>query len=144
MTDYNFTHPIEVRYSDLDPQGHLNNAKYLTYFEQARIHYFIHLGLRKPDISFLDIGVILADVHLTYKEPVLFGMEIAVGVRTTRLGNRSFDVAQAVIDCARDKVVASAKLVVVCFDYHTGQTKPIPSEWRDILSRFEDLKTGEN
>lgn len=143
MTDFNFTHPIEVRYGDLDPQGHLNNAKYLTYFEQARIHYFMQLGLRKPDISFLDIGVILADVHITYKEPVLFGMDIIVGVRITRLGNRSFDVAQAVIDRARDKVMAPAKVVMVCFDYHTGQTKPIPPDWREKISLFEGLKTGE-
>lgn len=139
MTDYNFTHPIEVRYGDLDPQGHLNNAKYLTYFEQARIHYFQHLGLRKSNISFMDIGVILADVHITYREPVMFGMDIAVGVRVTRLGNRSFDVAQAVIDRARNKEMAYAKLVVVCFDYHTGQTTPIPPLWRETLSRFDDL-----
>ena len=44
MTDYKFFHPIEVRYGDLDPQGHVNNAKYLTYFEQARVHYLISLG----------------------------------------------------------------------------------------------------
>ncbi|NOY99067.1 MAG: acyl-CoA thioesterase, partial [Chloroflexi bacterium] len=39
MSDFHFYHPIVVRYGDLDPQGHLNNARYLTYFEQARIHY---------------------------------------------------------------------------------------------------------
>ncbi len=37
MTDFRFFHPVEVRYGDLDPQGHLNNAKYLTFFEQARV-----------------------------------------------------------------------------------------------------------
>ena len=35
MTDFRFFHPIEVRYSDLDPQGHVNHAKYLAFFEQA-------------------------------------------------------------------------------------------------------------
>ena len=37
MADFRFYHPIEVRYGDLDPQGHVNNARYLTYLEQARI-----------------------------------------------------------------------------------------------------------
>ncbi|OGN73699.1 MAG: hypothetical protein A2X25_15175 [Chloroflexi bacterium GWB2_49_20] len=144
MTDYNFTHPVEVRYGDLDPQGHLNNAKYLTYFEQARIFYFEKLGLFTRDMSFLDIGVILADVHLTFKAPVLFGMEIEVGVRTTRLGNKSFTVEQAVIDNATGKLMCTGELVLVTYDYHTGQTIPIPSEWREKTSVFEALLNGEN
>ena len=45
MTLFHYYHPVEVRYSDLDPQGHLNNASYLTYFEQARINYIVQLGL---------------------------------------------------------------------------------------------------
>jgi acyl-CoA thioester hydrolase len=144
MTDYNFTHPIEVRYGDLDPQGHLNNAKYLTYFEQARIFYFTKLGLFKPGISFMDIGVILADVHLTFHAPVLFGMDIHVGVRTTRLGNKSFTIEQALIDRSTGTQLCTGELVVVSYDYHIGRTLPIPSEWREKISMFEDLKTGEN
>ena len=59
MSTCRFYHPIEVRYGDLDPQGHVNNARYLTYMEQARIAYVAHLGLWKGP-SFLDIGIILA------------------------------------------------------------------------------------
>ena len=73
MSVYRFHHPIEVRYGDLDPQGHVNNAKHLTYFEQARIAYWIKLGLFTKDQSFMEIGVILADVHLTYLEPIYYG-----------------------------------------------------------------------
>ena len=60
MSDYHFYHPIEVRYGDLDPQGHVNNAKHLTYFEQARVAYMIELGLFTKDQSFMSIGVIIA------------------------------------------------------------------------------------
>lgn len=92
MPEYNFYHPIEVRYGDLDPQGHLNNAKYLTYMEQARIHYIEHLGLWDGG-SFLDIGLILAQVEITFHAPVLFGQQVRVGMRTTTLGNKSMDMA---------------------------------------------------
>jgi acyl-CoA thioester hydrolase len=143
MNDYNFTHPIEVRYGDLDPQGHLNNAKYLTFFEQARIFYFVKLGLFKPGISFLDIGVILADVHLVFHAPVLFGMDVQVGVKTTRLGNKSFDVQQGLIDQATGKVMCTGQLVLVTYDYHTGKTIPIPSEWREKISQFDNLLIGD-
>lgn len=144
MTNFNFTHPVEVRYGDLDPQGHLNNAKFLTYFEQARIFYFIKLGLFKPGISFLDIGVIMADVHLAFHAPVMFGMDIHVGVKTTRLGNKSFDVQQSVIEHASGKEMCSGQVVLVTYDYHTSQTTSIPSEWREKISQFEKLKTENN
>ena len=134
---------MEVRYGDLDPQGHLNNAKYLTYFEQARIYYFEKLGLFSRRMSFMEIGVILADVHLSFHAPVQFGMDVRVGVRTTRLGNKSFDVAQAVIEHSSGKVMCSAELVLVAYDYHTASSMPIPPEWRDKLTKFDDLPKGE-
>lgn len=91
MSSYKFFHPMEVRYGDLDPQGHLNNAKYLTLFEQARIHYLTELGLFTKDQSFMDIGVIIADIHITYEAPLLWGVPVNVGVRTVQIGNKSID-----------------------------------------------------
>ncbi len=72
MTDFHFYHSVEVRYGDLDPQGHVNNAKHLTYFEQARIQYWVDLGLFRKDQSFMEIGVIVADIHIAYHAPILW------------------------------------------------------------------------
>src|SRR5512143_2850546 len=85
MPVYRFFHPIEVRYGDLDPQGHLNNAKYLTYFEQARVRYWTELGLFSADQSFSEIGVIIADIHIQYKAPVHWGAPVKVGVHTASI-----------------------------------------------------------
>ena len=65
MSEFRFFCPVEVRYGDLDPQGHVNNAKYLTYLEQARVAYIIHLGLWDGK-SFEDIGIILAEIQLKF------------------------------------------------------------------------------
>jgi len=65
MSDYRFFHPISVRYGDLDPQGHVNNAGFLTYMEGARVSYIRRLGLWDGK-SFLEIGFILARVELDY------------------------------------------------------------------------------
>ncbi|HKZ44115.1 MAG TPA: thioesterase family protein [Anaerolineales bacterium] len=139
MTDYKFTHPIEIRYGDLDPQGHLNNARYLTFFEQARIHYFIHLKLFEKNTSFLDIGMILADVHISFLAPVQFADDILVSVKTTRLGNKSMTMRQSLVDQATGKEVCSGEFVLVAYDYHSGKSVPIPNQWREILTRFENL-----
>ena len=57
MESTQFSHAIEVRYGDLDPQGHVNNANFLTYLEQTRIHYLVELGLFKKGESFLEVGI---------------------------------------------------------------------------------------
>ena len=45
MANFRFILPLEVRYADLDPQWHVNNTRYLTYLEQGRMAYLVHLGL---------------------------------------------------------------------------------------------------
>jgi len=139
MPEIRFYHPIEVRYGDLDPQGHLNNARYLTYMEQARIYYLKHLGLWKGG-SFLDIGIILADFHITFRAPVLFGQAVRVGVRVSRLGNKSMDMEYSMEDAQSGQVLATATSVVVAYDYRSAQSIPIPAEWRQKIIEFERLE----
>ncbi len=137
MAQFRFHHPIEIRYGDLDPQGHVNNAKFLTYFEQARVRYLIELGLFGEDQSFMDIGVILADVHIAYKKPVEWGTPVKVGVRTLKIGNKSMTVAQNVIHAETGEVFAEGEVVMVAFDYHAGKSIPIPQEWREAVRKYE-------
>jgi acyl-CoA thioester hydrolase len=139
MSEFRFFHSIEVRYGDLDPQGHLNNAKYLTYFEAARIDYFTHLGLFTPGQSFLDIGVIMAEARVTYHAAVQFGTPVKVGVRTSKIGNKSMTVEQNIVHAETGEVLASGQVVLVAFDYHTNRTLPVPEKMRETISKFEGL-----
>ena len=136
--DFKFYHPIEVRYGDLDPQGHLNNARYLTYMEQARIQYIKYLGLLQGD-SFMDMGVILADIHITFHAPVQFGQAVRVGVRVARLGNKSMDMLHDIEDAGSGEVLASGTAVLVAYDYHNSRSIPISEEWRRVICDFEKL-----
>jgi acyl-CoA thioester hydrolase len=139
MPDFKFFHPIEVRYGDLDPQGHLNNAKYLTFFEQARVRYMIHLGLYTQDQSFMKVGVIVADAHIAFLAPIHFGDDVKVGVRTSKLGNKSMTIEQNIVNNASDQEMAKGEVVTVTFDYQSKQTISIPEEWREKISKFEGL-----
>ena len=139
MTHFHFYHPIEVRYGDLDPQGHVNNAKHLTYFEQARIAYMIELGLFTKDQSFMEIGIILADVHITYLAPVYFGEQIKVGVHVAKLGNKSMTWDQNIVDAKTGKELAKGEVIMVTYDYKEEQTINIPHEWREKIKSFENL-----
>ena len=140
MSEFRFYHPIEVRYGDLDPQGHLNNAKYLSYFETARINYFSHLGLFTPGQSFMDVGVILAEARVTFHAPVQFGMPAKVGVRIGKIGNKSMTVEQNIVRADTGEVMATGQVILVAFDYHTNKSQPVPDEMREKISAFEGLE----
>jgi len=139
MSQFNFYYPMEVRYGDVDPQGHVNNAKHLTYFEQARIAYLIELGLFTKNQSFMEIGIILADVHVTYFEPVYFGQNIKVGVHISKLGNKSMIWEQNIVDVDTGKELAKGEVVMVTYDYREEKTISIPQEWREKISAFERI-----
>lgn len=138
-TDFHFYYPLEVRYGDLDPQGHVNNAAYLTYFEHGRIHYLIHLGLFQKGQSFLDIGIIVATAQITFKAPIHFGQPVRAGVAVTRLGNKSLTMRYRLEHAETQTVFAEGETVLVTFDYHSGQTVPIPENWRQIIAAYENI-----
>jgi acyl-CoA thioester hydrolase len=106
--------------------------------EQARVGYLRHLGMWSGG-SFLNIGIILAEAQITFRAPILFEHAVRVGVRTTRLGNKSFDVSHSIENSQDASIFATSKIVLVAFDYHSSKTIPIPDPWRETLSTFEGL-----
>jgi len=136
MSAYHFSYPIEVRYGDLDPQGHVNNAKYLTYMEQARVGYIRNLGVWKGD-SFLDIGIILAEARVTFHKAITLGMDVRVAVRVSKLGHKSLTMEYRLENGAGGELLASGLSVLVAYDYRSGQTIPVPANWRQAILELE-------
>ena len=138
MSKFRFYHPIEVRYGDLDPQGHVNNARYLTYMEQARVKYVRAVGMWDGG-SFLHLGMIMADARITFKSPILWGQPIRVGVRIVRLGRKSMDSIYSIEDTQSGQILAEGSSVLVAYDYKSASTIPIPDHWRQIIAEFENI-----
>jgi acyl-CoA thioester hydrolase len=136
MADFQFLHPIIVRYGDLDPQGHVNNAAFITYLEHARVSYVRHLGLWDGK-SFLEIGFILARVEMDYREPIQMTDLIEVGVRVSRLGNKSLVMEYLIRQKDTLRVFAEGKTVQVAYDYHEKSTIPLKDSWRALIKDFE-------
>ncbi len=138
MTDFHFYHLIEVRYGDLDPQGHVNNAKFLTYIEQARVFYLKQLKLWEGG-SFMNMGVILADIQLTFHKAIEFGDQVRAGVRVSRLGNKSMTAEYRLEDVRDESLYATGTSVLVAYDYHARRSVSIPMAWRKAIRQFENL-----
>ena len=139
MSTFRFYQPITVRYGDLDPQGHVNNAGFITYLEQARVSYIRHLDLWDGK-SFLQIGFILARVELDYKAPILMTDAVEVGVRVSRLGNKSLDMNYLIRETDTGQIFAEGKTVQVAYDYKTRKTTPLLKHWREVIQTYERLE----
>jgi acyl-CoA thioester hydrolase len=138
MSSFRFFHPIVVRYGDLDSQGHVNNAAYLTFLEHARINYVRHLDLWDGK-SFQQLGFILARIELDYKAPILLTDQIEVGVRTSRLGNKSLDMEYLIQEIDGDKVFGEGITIQVAYDYQTRNTIPLKPSWREKIAQFDGI-----
>ena len=138
MSEFHFFLPIQVRYGDLDPQWHVNNARTVTYIEQGRFAYLRALGLWDGE-SFLDLPMIVADVHVAYLAPIFLNQEIRIGVRMARIGNKSMGFEYQIEDTATGQVTTRAESVMVFYDYHTHTSRPVPMEWRKKISDFEGI-----
>lgn len=143
MPEFRFYHPIQVRYADLDPQGHVNNARYLSYLEQARVGYLLDLGLWDEQ-SFTDVGVLLADAHVDFLAPIYLGDSIRVGVRVARLGKKSLEMKYLIQDSQTQKELARGSTALVAYDYTTRDPIPIPEVWRHAIATFEEIPPGES
>ena len=136
MTEFKYFHSIEVRYGDLDPQGHVNNAKYLTYMEQTRVAFTKETGMWSGG-SFLELGVIVAEIQITYLAPIRLGNRLKVGLLVSHRGNKSFHMEYTFVDEDTGQEFATGSSVQVAYDYHKGQTIPIPENWREILENYQ-------
>ncbi len=137
MSKFRFYYPVQVRYSDLDAQWHVNNARFLTLLEEARLHYLLDLGLWDGN-SFLDLGVIVADIHITYIAPIKLDEEIKIGMRVARVGNKSITIENEILG-SLDDLKARAEVIWVTYDFKEQRSIPVPEKWRKAIQEYEGL-----
>jgi len=129
MSSADFVHVERVRFRDLDPMGHVNNAVFLTYLEQARVAFFSEMGAAT---GLEEMNMIVARVEIDFREPVRLGQEVEISVRASRFGTKSFDLDYELrVD---GELVAEAKSIQVAYDYDGREAVPVPAHWREKLS----------
>lgn len=140
LEGYRYSIPITVRFADLDVLGHLNNAKYLTYIEQARIVYVRDVCGWQG--QWQTLGMILARTEIDYKLTIAFEDSVMAYIRVGRMGGKSFDMEYILTRQREDslpEIAAEVKTVMVAYDYETNQTIPIPDTWRQRITEYEPL-----
>ena len=130
MTEFNFEVGMDVRFRDIDAMGHVNNAVYATYLEQARVRYLADV-IREP---LREIGGVVADLHLDFERPIGLGDDVTVAVRAGELGTSSIPLSYEIR--ADGGVAATAETLFVVVD-DAGDPRPIPDDWRERIEAHE-------
>jgi acyl-CoA thioester hydrolase len=124
-----FTHTEQVRFRDLDPMGHVNNAVFLTYLEQARVDFFAQAGAAT---QLEDMNMVVARVEIDFKAPVRLGQTVDISVRASRFGTKSFDLDYELR--VQGELIAEARSVQVAYDYERREPVEVPADWREKLA----------
>jgi len=141
--DFAHRHVVEVRLADTDAMGHVNNARYLTYVEIARVAYYEQVtGNALPIATHgAEEGMILAEIRMTYRSPAFYGETITVETRVERIGRTSFRMVHRMSApesrYGHARLIAVADSVLVSYDYQQECPIPVPEEWREAMGRFE-------
>ncbi len=130
--------PLRVRYAEVDRQGIVFNAHYLTYFDVGITEYMRALGydyLTQPERTGADFHVIKSLVE--YRAPIRFDEEIETAVRTARIGRSSLTFELAIFGKGEEELRASGEVVYVNADQATHTAAPLPSALEALIRARE-------
>jgi len=129
---------VPVQWGDMDALRHVNNARYFTWFETARIAYIQKIGAASGVGVGAEIGPILASVTCDYLRPITFPATALVGARVSEVGNSSLRMDYAVERAdAPDDLAARGTSVIVLVRYATLEKVRVPDEARAAISALE-------
>lgn len=129
--DFSFYSEVRVRFSETDMFGHMNNTVSFTYFEQARIDYFHHLGILIPSAVNEDVEAIpiVADLQCDYVKQVFFDDVLRIYTKIAKVGNSSLDIHYLAKN-QKNEICFTGRGTIVQMDPRTGKSVPISEEDR--------------
>ena len=134
LSNFPFQYDLQTRWIDMDEFGHVNNAVFLSYIEDARITFFKRWNLCNKKKS-----IIVASLKIDYISQIVHPSSLIVGQKISRIGNKSFDIESAVFILDEKVPVALTIVTCVCFDYTKNESVLV---YKEIKEDYEDPKTA--
>jgi acyl-CoA thioester hydrolase len=135
---FRFFHDLRVRYAEVDSQGIVFNAHYLTYFDTAiteymrNINYDYHTLVSRRGLDFH-----LVKSTVEYLKPIRFDEIIEIGVSAHKIGTSSLTWVLAIFKKGASECAASGEIVWVCSRVGTNKSHPLPEDFVALLSEYE-------
>lgn len=134
---YEFHHrlPVQMRFTDIDVFGHVNNNVYLQYFDLGKLEYInASLGsLFDPR----EKALVVANINCDFYYPTVYGEEIEVVTRVDAIGAHSITLEQRVVATASQQVKCICRTVMVGYDVRQRSVMEIPADWHTRIGAYE-------
>ena len=123
-----------VRWDDLDGFGHVNNASYLTYMQEARSN-FTWYSRKTVGLEPLLSSMVVARAEVDFIEPIYDGgFDLDVAIWVTKIGNSSFELAYELSSPLG--LHARGRTVQVAVSMETKKSRPLTQEEREFLTGY--------
>ena len=136
VKEHSFHHrmPAQLRFSDVDRFGHVNNSVYFSLFDMCKTHYF-------NDVVGTDIfdrmAPVVVHIEANFISPVFFPDEIVIDTAVTHIGNKSFTLLQRALNERTGEVKCYSETVMVMMDTVRNESVELPANFRAAVSGYE-------
>lgn len=133
-TEFAYFYPLRVRYAEVDLQGVVFNAHYLTYFDTAITEFMRQAGYDYKALFTsrgLDFHLVKATVE--YLQPIGFDRQIEVGVRVAKVGTSSLTFALGIFGQDQTPCLSRGEIIWVCSKIGTHKSHPLPEDFVNML-----------
>lgn len=132
------TLPVQIRFSDIDALGHINNNIYFSYFDLGKTGYFE--AIKPRSMSWIDGLIVVAHIETDFFSPIYYKEAIAVDSKVIKLGDKSGVFLQQIRNVKNNEIKCRCESVFVTYNAQTQSSMPIPDVWREAISEYEGVK----
>ena len=129
--------PIQIRFNDVDKFGHVNNTIYFQFYDTAKTDYFAAVC---KDVDWESVAIVVVKIEAEFLSQIKAGEHIAARTRVTKIGNKSFQLEQDIINVDTQEVKCRCLSVMVLYDLVNHQSMPFPDNWRQAICQYDELK----
>ena len=134
--------PLQIRFSDVDVVGHVNNIVYFAYYDTGKAAFMTEL-LGRP-VTWKEVDTVVANVDCAFIAPIFYGENIEVLTTCVDIHDKSFKLLQMLRNADTCEVKSLCETVMVSFDPATQKSAPLSPRWRNSLTAYLNEKTQSN
>ncbi len=134
FSDFKHVVDIQVRFSDIDLQGHVSNTVYQTYYDYGKLDYFDRVF---GEIDWEKQAIVGASIKIDYIKPIYLKTLISVKTRVTHIGNKSITFEHCIVNRDNGEIMSTCTAILVCYDPQKKQSVPVPLQWRNNIIAHE-------
>ena len=134
--DMKFRHtlPVQIRFSDVDQYGHMNNSSYFSLYDLAKTSYMRDVF---GDKDWKHIGIVVANIIADFLAPVFFSDDLVIHTSVIHLGHKSFTLLQRAVNKASGVLKCQCRTIMVGYDVASKEPVELPTDFKRAICDYE-------